>query len=103
MKEFPHIITFQEEQSIPDGGGGRTVNWANVLTTEAFVDPITSREFYQAQQANYPVDYNVFIPYQDDIKQSMRIKYGEQVLALKSKPIDLGGAGEILMIKCESI
>ncbi len=24
MKEFPHTITFQEEQRVPDGGGGYT-------------------------------------------------------------------------------
>jgi SPP1 family predicted phage head-tail adaptor len=103
--EYPHEITFQEEQSIPDGGGGRTKTWADVQSTEAFVDPVvgqtTSNETNIAQQAVYPVAYNVFIPYQDGIKPSMRIKYGEQTLKLKSQPIDQGGQGEVLMIKCE--
>jgi SPP1 family predicted phage head-tail adaptor len=107
MIEFPHEITFQDGQSIPDGGGGRTKTWANAFTTEAFVDPVvgqtTNNEAHVAQQAQYPVAYNIFIPYQDGIKTTMRIQYGERVLALKSKPIDQGGQGEILMIKCEEL
>ncbi|WP_226639318.1 phage head closure protein [Priestia flexa] len=102
--EFPHNIIFQEEQPIPDGGGGHKKTWIDVLETEAFVCPISSREFYLAQQANTPIDYNVFYPYQAGVKPSMRIKWVEghmdKYLSIKSKPIDQGGQGEILMIKC---
>jgi SPP1 family predicted phage head-tail adaptor len=103
LTEYPHEIIFQDEKSTPDGAGGRKVDWADAFTTEAFVDPVTSREFYQAQQAQNPIDYNVFIPYQEGIKPTMRIKYGNQILILKSKPIDQGGQGEILVIKCVSL
>lgn len=103
-EEFPHEITFQENKAVGDGGGGKgKPNWVDFFSTEAFVSPVTSREFYLAQQTKTPIDYNVFYPYQDGVRPSMRIKYGEKYLAIKSKPIDQGGQGEILMIKCEQL
>ncbi|MCP3741460.1 phage head closure protein [Rossellomorea sp. BNER] len=103
-EEYPHEITFQIGKNVPDGGGGYKVEgWTDVFTTEAFVNPVSSKEFYRARQAQTPIDYNVLFPYKEDVKPSMRIKYGDQYLALKSKPIDLGGWGEKLMLKCVSI
>lgn len=99
--EFPHVIVFQEEQSASDGGGGRTKDWVDVITTEAFVCPVTSRERYLAEQAQNPVDYNVFFHFREDLKRTMRIKHGNKILKLKSKPIDQGGQGEIMLLKCE--
>ncbi|MFT4415320.1 phage head closure protein [Fredinandcohnia humi] len=108
IKEFPHEITFQKEGKVPDGGGGRkSTGWIDEFTTEAFVCPVSSKERYLAQQAQTPVDYNVFYPYQEGVKSSMRIKWTEKgvtkYLNPKSKPIDQGGLGEILMLKCEEL
>ncbi|GED03067.1 phage head closure protein [Bacillus atrophaeus] len=99
--EFPHVITFQRMEKVPDGGGGYVEKFTDYITTEAFVGGVTSREYYQAQQLQNPIDCNVYYPYRTDIEKTMRIIYENQILTLKSAPIDQGGMHEIMNLKCE--
>jgi SPP1 family predicted phage head-tail adaptor len=99
MNEFPHAVTFQQFTKVPDGGGGYTEEWSDFLTTEAHVQPISSNQFAQAQQLTNPIDHNIFYPYQEGVKGSMRAKWGEKILELRSSPLDQGGQGEILLVK----
>lgn len=101
LEEFPHTITFQRPIRTPDGGGGNTVTWEDVFTTEAFVCPVSSREVFQAQQTQNPIDHSVFYPYQEGVKADMRIKHGNKILTIHSSPFDQGGQEEILMIKAK--
>ncbi|MDA1478364.1 phage head closure protein [Bacillus changyiensis] len=104
--EFPHEISFQKSKEIPTGGGGSKKEWVDVISScEAFVDPLTGSEYYQAQQLENPIEYNVYFPYRDDVANDMRIIWKDQndkVLVIKSHPIDQGGQGEILCFKCQS-
>ncbi|MGG0092025.1 phage head closure protein [Bacillus altitudinis] len=101
FEEFPHEITFQKLGKVPDGGGGYTEKHVDYLTIPARVTSVTSREFYQAQQLQNPVDHNVYFEYREDIKKTMRIKYENKILILKSDPIDQGGENEIMCLKCQ--
>ncbi|MDE1375024.1 phage head closure protein [Bacillus sp. FSL W8-0445] len=105
-EEFPHTITFQKFEQIPNGGGGFKKEWVDAITDcEAFVDSLTGKEYYQAQQLENPVEYNVYFPYREDVKNDMRIIWkdrNDRVLVIQSPPIDQGGQGEILCFKCRS-
>ncbi|MGR3287081.1 phage head-tail adapter protein [Bacillus sonorensis] len=105
-EEFPHTITFQLFDETPTGGGGFKKEWKDVITDcEAFVDSLTGSEFYQAQQLENPIEYNVYFPYREDVKNDMRIIWKDRnnkVLTIRSNPIDQGGQGEILCFKCRS-
>lgn len=104
MNEFPHTVTFQKYEKVPDGGGGYTEKWVDFLTTEAHVQPISSNQYAQAQQLEKPIDHNIFYPYQDGIKGSMRAIWkdrNDSILELRSNPLDQGGLGEILMVKAQ--
>lgn len=101
FEEFPHEITFQKLEKVPDDGGGYNEKYVDHLTISARVTSVTSREFYQAQQLQYPVDHNVYFEYREDIEKTMRIKYENKILTLKSSPIDQGGEHEIMCLKCQ--
>lgn len=100
--EFPHEITFQEFQiGGSDGAGGWTEGgWTDVVTTEALVTPISSREIAQAEQTRNPIDFEVYYPYRTDITPSMRVKYDGAFLSIKTEPMDQGGQHEVMMIEC---
>lgn len=98
---FPHTITFQKYEKVSDGGGGYSQTWVNFLATEAHVQPISSSEYAQAQQLTNPIDHNIYYPYQEGVKGSMRAIWEGKTLSLRSNPLDQGGLGEILMVKAQ--
>lgn len=102
MNEYPHTVTFQAHTKVSDGGGGYTETWSDFFTTEAFVCPVKSFELYQSQQTSNPVNHSVFFPYQEGVKGDMRVMWHDrnQTLEVQSKPLDQGGQGEVLMVKC---
>lgn len=103
MNEYPHTIAIQTNHRTDDGGGGYTEEWKPYGTTEALVVPLSGSEYYQAQQTQNPVDYNVFLPYRDDITPDMRIVFRGRLLAIKAvlpSLIDINGDYEKLCLKC---
>ncbi|MGG3625530.1 phage head closure protein [Bacillus gobiensis] len=102
-EQFPHTITFLYQTSVSDGAGGWETGWKTYDTSEALVTPISSREFGQSSQTRNPIEYEVYYPYRTDIKPEMRIIYEEGetlTLAIKTRPMDQGGAQEVMMIEC---
>lgn len=104
MNEFPHVVTFKKLVKVADGGGGFKDGYIDFLTTEAFVCPVSSNERYQSMQIQNPVDYSLFFPYQVGVTSDMQAYWHDRDIALKikGKPVDQGGQGEILMVKCTS-
>lgn len=96
--EFPHTITVLKKTSIPDGGGGSEVTWNPILTMKGFVDTPTSRERYQAQQLQNPLDRYLFYPYRNDLDSAMRITYENELYELSGRPEDQGGQHEIMRV-----
>jgi len=103
MDEFPHQVTFQKYTETPDGGGGYTKTWADLFTSEAHVQPVSSREYMSAQQLSNPIDHEIYYPFSDGIKGNMRALWvdRDKTLDLRSNPLDQGGLGEILMVKAQ--
>ena len=80
MNEYPHTINIQNHVRVEDEGGGYTEHWEPYTQTEAFVVPLSGSEFYQAQQVTNPIDYDIFMPYREDITANMRAIFRGQIL-----------------------
>lgn len=103
MNEYPHEITIEANAKVDDGGGGYTEEWTAFSTVHALVVPLSGAEYYQAQQIQNPIDYNVFLPYRDDVTASMRVVFKGKVLKIKAvlpSLIDINGEYEKLCLKC---
>jgi SPP1 family predicted phage head-tail adaptor len=103
MNEYPHTITIQNYVETEDEGGGLTQEWRPYTQSEAFVVPVGGREFYQAQQTTNPADYDVFIPYREDILPSMRVVFRGKIMGITAvipALIDINGDYEKLNLKC---
>lgn len=97
--EFPHIVQLKSFTSESDGGGGQTTpEWSTVATFKAFMNTPSSREIYQAQQLQSPLDRIMYTPYRTDITQEMRVVWRGDQYELTGKPMDLGGLQEMVKV-----
>lgn len=96
--EFPHVVTFQTYTKVPDGGGGYTQRWADVLTIDAFMDTPSSKELFEAMQLQNPLDRNLYYEYRTDINEKMRCTFEGETYELVGKPQDQGGQHEVMKV-----
>lgn len=95
-----HRITFQKPIETPDGHKGHTVQWQDVITVWASVEPLSGREYFYAHQVQAEVTHRVKTRYRTDITTKMRIKHRDRVLEIESI-IDLKERREVLEILCK--
>lgn len=96
--EFPHSVTIQSKQRVPDGSGGFKTDWTTLEVINAFIDTPTSKERLIAQQAQNPLDRFMYYPYRKDIKSTMRILFDDDIYELVGRPEDQGGQNEIMRV-----
>lgn len=98
LDEFPHEVTFQALTKVSDGGGGHKQVWVDVLTFDAFLDTPSSREIFQAQQSENPLDRNLYYEYRTDINEKMQCTCEGERYELVGKPQDQGGQKEVMKV-----
>jgi SPP1 family predicted phage head-tail adaptor len=99
MIELPHLIDIQIETKVPDGSGGHTKDWTLFKSVNAFVQPISGRNFFQAQQIETKINYKVFMDYDETITNKMRVVHQDKPLTINTV-IDQGGLNEIMVLMC---
>lgn len=98
--DMRHRITFQEPVKTPDGYKGHTVNWKDVVTVWASVEPLSGREYFYSHQIKNEISHRVRVRYRTDLRLEMRIKLSEdRALAIESI-IDLQERHEMLELLC---
>lgn len=98
LDEYPHTVEFLELSKVSDGGGGFETRWQTKFTVSGFVDTPSSREIFEAQQLNNPLDRNLFYPYRTDIHAEMRCRYENNLYDLVGHPQDQGGQHEVMQV-----
>lgn len=101
MNEFPHTITFEIESEVSDGSGGFITDWVTFKQAEAHVVPISGDILFLSQQNQTNITYKVFIEFDPEINNNLRIKLSETEFLTIKASIDQGGLNEILVLMCE--
>jgi SPP1 family predicted phage head-tail adaptor len=100
-EEFPHVVTFQISSEVEDELGGKSITWTDLKTSEAHFQPVSGKEFYESKQIQSSVQCNIYIPYDSEINEQLRVVYNGDpyyILAV----LDQGGLNEVMMLKCTS-
>ena len=66
--EYPHTVTFMQQERTSDGGGGFIFLWKAKFMARGFLDTPSSREVFEAQQLNNPLDRNLYYPFRTDMR-----------------------------------
>lgn len=95
---YPHTVSVLVKTKQSDGGGGSIVSWSLLFSMKAFLDTPTSKERYQAQQLQNPLDRYLYYPYRTDIDSTMRIKYENELYEVAGRPEDQGGQKRVMRV-----
>lgn len=78
-----HRVTIQKPISTAnDDYGAPIIIWEKVLDTWASVEPLSGREYFDAQQVNADVTHKASMRYQFGIDSTMRILLGSRMLLI---------------------
>lgn len=95
-----HRIQIQEQQRVPDGGGGYGIEWVTLRTVWAHVEPLSAREFVASQAVQSEVTARITIRYRDDITPDMRILHRGKIYHIRGVLADHRSGLEYLTLPC---
>jgi len=80
--ELNKRITFQYQAKVPDGMGGSTTTWTDVVTVWAAIWPVSASESIKAMGTVQTITHRIRIRYRLVLKSSWRIHYGNRYFAI---------------------
>ena len=77
-----HLVTIQKLTTTRDSFGEPVESWTTFATVHAAVEPLSGREYWQAQQIAAETSLRVRIRYLAGLRPTMRIRHGRDVRAV---------------------
>ncbi|SHF16394.1 phage head closure protein [Caloramator proteoclasticus] len=102
INDLRHRITLQKLEMVQDSYGQATENWVDVVTVWAAVNPISGREFFQAETINSEVTHKILIRYRKGVEPSMRVKFKDRIFTILSV-INFQEKNEALQLMCKEL
>lgn len=97
-----HRVTLQRLVSAQGASGDLAQSWADVTTVYAAVEPLSGREYWQAQQVAAETSIRVRIRYRQGVEPTMRVLYGSRILEILGI-VDLEERHVELQLMCREI
>lgn len=99
-----HRITIEQKTRVPDGAGGYTESWvAFVSNVSASIDPVSGKEFFEAQQTQSEVSHKIRIRYKLGVLPSMRVNFKGRIFAMTSPPINWEERNRDMLLMCSEV
>jgi SPP1 family predicted phage head-tail adaptor len=95
-----HRITIQQESETSDSMGGNTIMWNDVATVWASINPLSGKEYYDAEQVQSEVSHKIRIRYRSGITSDMRIDFKGRIFKIVSPPINWEERDREMMLMC---
>jgi SPP1 family predicted phage head-tail adaptor len=99
-----HKITIEYKANVPDGAGGWTEDWvAFASNVAASVEPISGKEYFEAQQTQSEVTHKIRIRFKSGITSAMRVNFKGRIFAMTSPPINWEERNRDMMLMCSEV
>lgn len=79
-----HRITIEQKTKVSDGAGGYTESWVPFVTVWASIDPVSGKEFFEAQQTQSSVSHKIRIRYKSGVLPAMRVNFKGRIFGIES-------------------
>lgn len=97
-----HRIRLQKPHSRPNDYGASVAEWHDVHHVWAEVQPLSSREFFAAQQIHSEATTQIWLRYLPDIDHTMRVIFGSQTFEIVSV-INYQSRNRTLLLQCKEL
>jgi SPP1 family predicted phage head-tail adaptor len=84
ISDLRHRIIFQDQIKTPDGQGGNTTSWIDVMTVWAKIDPASGMESVFAQTITPRYDHKIIIRNVSGLLPRMRISFNNRIFQIHS-------------------
>lgn len=101
-RDLRHRVTLQRLVLTQGASGDLTQGWQDVSTIWAAVEPLSGREYWQAQQIAAETSIRVRLRYMAGVDTKMRVLYGTRVLEILSI-VDVEERHRELQLMCREI
>lgn len=98
--DLPHRVQIQQDQGTTKTGLGQPIpSWATIAWRYAKIEPLSGREYWDAQQVKSAVTHTVTFRHYEGLTTAMRLKFGTRVFNLGAVR-NLEENGEWHVCKC---
>lgn len=77
--ELNKKLSLQAPTVTRDTDGAEIITWATLTTVWGSINPISGKEYWQAQQVNSELTHNIKIRYRSGLNTKMRFLYGNRI------------------------
>lgn len=98
--ELDQRITLQDRASGQDDRGQANGAWADVVSTWAKAEPLSTRETFAAAAAQSQVSVRFVIRYRSSVTPDMRVMWRGRAYYIEGEPIDVKGQQQYLQLLC---
>lgn len=77
-------MTLQQRTTTQDAYGAPVETWSDLATVWGHVEPLSGREYFQAQQLQARVNTHITIRYRDGVTPLLRAKLGSRVYRIEA-------------------
>jgi len=95
-----HAITFQNQGTARDAGGGISSGFSTLATVYANVKPTTGREVYKQGKVVGIVSHEITVRYREDITNATRISFDNKLFNIRGI-INIDQRDRYLKLLCE--
>ena len=93
-------VTLQQESQTADGAGGYALNWTDVATVWAEIEPMSGREIRFARRLEARLSHVIALRYRSDITTAMRVSYDGRLFNIRAIT-NIGERDRITKLYCE--
>ena len=97
-----HRVTLEEKQTVVNSFGESQDEWVHVANVWAAIEPLSAREYVQAEAMQSNVAARITIRWRPDLKASMRIVHGDTIYNPAGILADLDSGREYVTIPVSS-
>jgi SPP1 family predicted phage head-tail adaptor len=102
MMDKRHLVVIETPANTLNDYGENVQTWSTFVTVFGAIQGIAGREFIIANNKNAEMDYRIFTEFVEDVKPTMRVKFGARIFAIVSV-INVDELNRELQLLCKEV